>query len=87
MCHFLKDYSNNNMIKFIDKYFYDDPYFEKMGLAYNDYEMGPITVNMGIMNIEKDKTRVTLDSRFPVRYDINKFNETFNKILLINHSL
>lgn len=84
MCHFLKDYSNNNMIKFIDKYFYDDPYFEKMGLAYNDYEMGPITVNMGIMNIEKDKTRVTLDSRFPVRYDINKFNETFNKILTDN---
>lgn len=31
MCHFLKDYSNNNMIKFIDKYFYDDPYFEKWG--------------------------------------------------------
>lgn len=81
MCHFLKDYSNNKMIKFIDKYFYNDPYFEKMGLSYCDYEMGPITVNIGIMNIEKDNTRVTLDSRFPVRYDIDKFNKMFIKTL------
>lgn len=81
MCNFLKDYSKHPMIKFMAKYFFEDPFFKTMSLDYNDYEMGPITVNVGIMNIENNNVRVTLDSRFPVRYDMEKFNEVFLEVL------
>lgn len=81
MCNFLKDYTNHPMVKFMAKYFFNDPFFKQMDLDYNDYEMGPITVNVGIMNIEKNNVRVTLDSRFPIRYDIENFNKKFKEIL------
>ncbi len=84
MCNFLKTYSKNQMIHFVADYLFEDAYFKKMHLDYDDFEMGPITVNLGIMNISKEKTRVTLDSRFPVRYDLNSFYETFYQILKKN---
>ncbi len=84
MCNFLKNYSKNQMIHFVADYLFEDAYFKKMHLDYDDFEMGPITVNLGIMNISKEKTRVTLDSRFPVRYDLNNFYETFHQILKKN---
>ncbi|MFR7880319.1 MAG: hypothetical protein ACLU5J_01690 [Christensenellales bacterium] len=37
---------------------------KKMNLDYDDFEMGPITVNVGIMEISRNRIRVTLDSRF-----------------------
>lgn len=84
MCNFLKSYSSNKMVHFIANYFFEDSFFKKMNLDYNDYEMGPITVNIGIMHISKEKTRVTLDSRFPVRYDVDQFDKTFNEIVKEN---
>ena len=56
-----------------------------MNLDYDDFEMGPITVNVGIMEISRNRIRVTLDSRFPVRYDINRFNKVFNELLVKYH--
>ena len=43
--------------------------------------MGPITCNIGIMNISKEQTRVTLDLRYPVRYDVDKFDNKLKDIL------
>lgn len=85
MCNFLKDYSKHPLISFVAKYFHNDPYFKNMILDYDDYEMGPITVNMGIIDITSTTTRVTLDSRFPVRYDMDKFNKIFNELLKENN--
>ena len=82
MCNFLKDYSKHPLIKFLATYFYDDPYFTTMNLDYDDFEMGPIPVNIGIMAISCHNVRVTLDSRFPVRYDIDRFNQIFNELLI-----
>ena len=81
MCNFLSKYSRHPLVNYLAKYFYDDPFFKNMKIDYNDYEMGPITVNVGIIDISEGKTRVTLDSRFPVRYDMDKFNTIFNQIL------
>lgn len=81
MCHFLKDYSKQPMIQFVDTYLFQDPFLQKMQLDYNDDEMGPITVNVGIMHMAKDTTRVTLDLRFPVRYNIENFYAVLYKIL------
>lgn len=81
MCNFLKDYTNNPMIHFISDFFMDDPFFTKMGLAYNDYEMGPITVNIGIIDFNFQTTRFTLDIRFPVRYQLDHFKQVFQEKL------
>ena len=85
MCNFLKNYSKHPLIDFLATYFYHDPYLKKMNLDYDDFEMGPITVNVGIMEISRNRIRVTLDSRFPVRYDINRFNKVFNELLVKYH--
>ena len=74
MCNFLKDYSNNPMVKYVAEKHHLSHECEKLGLDYNDYEMGPITCNIGIMNISENNTRVTLDLRYPVRYDVDNFN-------------
>lgn len=81
MCNFLKDYTKHPLVNFMAKYFFNDPFFKNLGVDYDDYEMGPITVNVGIIDINNTKTRVTLDSRFPVRYNMDKFNDLFKKAL------
>ena len=91
MCNFLKDYSNNKLIHFVSQYFHLDYYLKNLGLDYNDYEMGPITCNLGIVNIVKDNSRVTLDLRYPTRYDRDKFlkvldEKTKENKIVINHS-
>lgn len=80
MCKFLEKYSKNKLIKYIAKYYHQSPFLEKLGLDYNDYEMGPITCNIGIMNISKSNSLVTLDLRYPVRYDIENFQNVMKKI-------
>lgn len=81
MCDFLKDYTKNTMVQYIAKYYHLDFYLKNQGLDYCDYEMKEITCNIGIMDINNHKDRVTLDMRFPVRYDLDKFNTIFNKLL------
>lgn len=80
MCNFLKDYSNNQMVKYVADKHHLSHVCEKLGLDYEDYEMGPITCNIGIMNINKEATRVTLDLRYPVRYDTDNFNKKLEEI-------
>ena len=80
MCNFLKDYSNNQMVKYVANKHHLSHVCEKLGLDYEDYEMGPITCNIGIMNINKEATRVTLDLRYPVRYDTDNFNKKLEEI-------
>lgn len=81
MCDFLKDYSNNKMVKYVADKHHLSHVCEKLGLDYDDYEMGPITCNIGIMNINKENTRVTLDLRYPVRYDVENFNAKLEETL------
>ena len=80
MCDFLSQYSNNKMVKYVTDKHHLGHVCEKLGLDYNDYEMGDITCNIGIMNISKSETRVTLDLRYPVRYDVEKFEKTMKDI-------
>ncbi len=80
MCDFFKDYSHHPLVKYISKYHHLSHCCEKLGLDYNDYEMGPITCNIGIIDIDKEHSRVTLDLRYPVRYDVDKFEKTMKEI-------
>ena len=42
MCHYLSTISQNQLVQFIDQYFYNDCYGEKLGIAYTGL-MGPLT--------------------------------------------
>lgn len=84
MCNFFKDYSKNPLVKYVGTMHHLEHYMEKHGLDYNDYEMGPITCNIGIINITKYSSRVTLDLRYPVRYDVENFKKVFSEIISKN---
>lgn len=81
MCDFFKDYSKNNLVNYVGKMHHLDYHLKNHGLDYCDYEMGPITCNIGIIDITKESSRVTLDMRYPVRYDMEKFNKIFSEII------
>lgn len=81
MCDFFKDYSKNTLVKYVGELHHLAHNMEKHDLYYNDYEMGPITCNIGIIDISKKSSRVTLDLRYPVRYDLEKYKLVFNEIV------
>lgn len=81
ICDFFKDYSKNSLVEYIAKMHHLDHYMKRHELDYDDYEMGPITCNIGIIDISKNASRVTLDLRYPVRYDIEKYYKVFNEII------
>lgn len=64
MCHYLVKVSNNKLVHFIDKYFFDDNYGEKLGIAYKG-ALGRLTVNLGILTYKKSHATMTLDMRLP----------------------
>lgn len=84
MCNFLKDYSNNNLVHYVAKYHHLSHFLENLDLDYEDYEMGPITCNIGILNILENNSRITLDLRYPVRYDVENFKIKYQNIVSKN---
>jgi succinyl-diaminopimelate desuccinylase len=86
LAHFLVQYSSNPMLHYVNDYHHLDTTCTKLGLAYEDHEMGPITCNIGIMHLSKESTRLTLDLRYPVRYDVEKFHQVL-PIVLAKYSL
>ncbi|MDY3899908.1 MAG: dipeptidase PepV [Bacilli bacterium] len=81
MCNFFKDYSQNPLIHYIAKYHHLDYYLKNMKQDYTDYEMGPLTCNIGIIDITKDAQRVCLDIRYPERFNQPVFEENYQKLM------
>lgn len=81
LCNFFKDYTSNELVKFVANYHHLDHNFEKAGFYYDDYEMGKVTCNIGIIDINPASTRVTLDIRYPQRYDQTNFENNYPKLL------
>ncbi|UTY38943.1 dipeptidase PepV [Allocoprobacillus halotolerans] len=64
MCHYLRTVSQNQLVEFIDKYFYNDCYGEKLGIAYTGL-MGQLTVNLGVLNYKNGNVSMIVDMRVP----------------------
>lgn len=79
LCDFFKDYSSNELVKYVAKFHHLDFYLKTLGLDYNDYEMGPLTCNIGIIDIDNKHGRVTLDIRYPERYNQVEFEKVFKE--------
>lgn len=81
LCNFFQNYSSNPLVSYVAKYHHLDYYLKNLKLDYNDYEMGPLTCNIGIIDIQKTKTRVTLDIRYPERYNQTHFEKVLPEVL------
>ncbi|KXU51641.1 MAG: dipeptidase PepV [Longibaculum muris] len=64
MCHYLITVSENKLVQFIDECFYQDHYGEKLGIAYTGL-MGPLTVNLGVLNYKNGHVSMIVDMRVP----------------------
>lgn len=70
---FASKYTNNPLVNFIAKYNHLDYNLKKFDFYFTDKEMGLATLNIGIINIAKDISRMTYDIRFPNNFDYESF--------------
>ena len=54
---------------------------ENLGIAGRDAVSGPLTINMGIMNVENGRMSITFDCRYPVFFDDRTISATVQKRL------
>ena len=81
LCNFFKAYTSNELVHYVADYHHLDFELKKLGLDYTDYEMGPLTCNIGIIDITRENSRVTLDIRYPERYDQPHFEKAYKEMI------
>lgn len=64
MCHYLTTISQNKMVHFVNDCFYKDYNGAKLGVDFQG-AMGPLTVNLGILNYKDGHVDITVDMRVP----------------------
>lgn len=63
---------NDNFLSFIEEYLLDDSYGEKLGIAIETEEMGKLSLNTGVVNVENGEFNVILNPRYPKGFDFDK---------------
>lgn len=79
LCHFAKDYFDDDMIKFVSKYLCDS----RMGqadLAFTDSEMGDLTVNVANFKENGNDEKVGINIRYPIHFDYDLFYDGLKKV-------
>ena len=72
LCHFAKDYFDDDMLKFVSKYLCDS----RMGQAklnFRDPEMGDLTVNVANFKMKELDEKVGINIRYPIHFDYDHF--------------
>ncbi len=72
LCKKLEKVSSNKMIKFISNCL-DDSRLNTIGLGFSTPEMGDMTMNVGLLNINEKESRVGINIRYPKGLDYDKF--------------
>lgn len=93
MCKKISTVSCNNLIKFISNCL-DDSRLKTIGLNFSTEEMGDMTMNVGLLNIDSNESRVGLNIRYPQGFNYNEFIGRFSaiareynlKIEVVSHS-
>ena len=78
LCKFLSNITSNPLIKFINDKL-QDTRCHGMNLAYTNEEMGDLTMNLGILEIDENKSRLGLNFRYPICFDSENFMFEFTK--------
>ncbi len=63
---FISKYSKSKFADFVRKYFLFDPYGKKIGYSYNDNEMGKLTSNFAILDINDNRIKMGVNLRLPM---------------------
>ncbi|MFR7592632.1 MAG: dipeptidase PepV [Longibaculum sp.] len=64
MCHYLATISQNQLVHFIDQYFFNDHYGKNLKIAYRGM-MGDLTMNLGVLNYKDGYVNMVVDMRVP----------------------
>ena len=70
--NFLQANLDYNLIKFVAKYL-NDSRFKDIDLSYTHEEMGDLTCNVALCDIDNNKGRVGLNLRYPIGWDKDAF--------------
>ncbi len=79
MFNFLSKYLDNNLIKFVSKYL-NDSRFNDINLAYRHKEMGDLTMNVAVCDINEFGGKVGLNLRYPIGWDKDNFFKVLNEV-------
>lgn len=80
MCHYLVNISNNKLVHFIDKCFFDDHYGNKLDVSYKGL-MGDLTVNLGVLNYKDGNVNIIVDMRVPHEVTDEQLTQNIEKHL------
>jgi len=72
MVSFLKQHTDNTIIKFIDKYLSNDHLGKKLGIEVFDNEMKELTLNTGFIHYDGVNAKLGVNIRYPKNYDFTK---------------
>lgn len=78
LCKFLKPHVNNPLVHFVSDNLKDNR-FKDMGLNFTDPEMGDLTLNVAIANINSEGGMVGLNMRYPINWDEQNFLKLFKE--------
>jgi len=78
LCLGLSKVSSNKLVKFISECL-DDSRLKTINLDYSTSDMGDLTMNIGLLNIDRSESRVGLNIRFPKGLDSKKLIEGLEK--------
>lgn len=70
LCQYLNTVIQSTIIQFVDQYFSNDYYANKLGFGFEG-NMGLLTCNLGVLNYINNDLKITLDIRAPHELDIN----------------
>lgn len=57
-----------------------DSSFQKLGMDFSDEEMGALTMNVGVVTITKEETKIGINIRYPKGWDIQSFQRDIGKL-------
>ena len=83
LARFLNNHINHPTLRFITDCLYNDFNLQKLGMKVEHEVMGIVTSNVGIIEIDEEHTRITLDIRFPIGFNFDDFKEAFKNILRV----
>lgn len=76
--NFLTLHLDNKLVKFVSKYL-NDSRFNDIDLAYSHNEMGDLTMNVAVCDINENGGFVGLNLRYPINWDKEHFFEVLRK--------
>lgn len=78
LCSFLNEHLDNNIVKFVSEKL-NDTRFKTMGLNFSDPEMKDLTVNVAVVEINKNGGKIGLNLRYPTNWDKDSFLKELKK--------